>query len=375
MRRLAALCLMAALGGPLPAMAEGAAALARDAARDLVAAVEGLAQARGARDRVDALTATIAAHEAGLSALREGLRLATLREAEIRRQFDSRRTEVATLLSAMMAVERVEPPALMMHPDGPLATARAGMMLTDLAAAMQGEAARIGSLLAELEQLRAVRAEAEATLTAALTSLQEARAELSQAIADRRTLPPPIGEDETALLALLASADTLDGFAAGLLETPAALEGDLPAFDGAIGTLTLPVRGTLLRRAGEADAAGLARPGLLLATEDGALVTAPWHGTVRYRGPLLDYGNVVLIEPETGYLLVIAGLDAVFPRLGAVVATGDALGLMPGGSAVAGEFAPAPARLVERSQTLYVEARQNGQPIDPALWFDLTAAR
>ncbi len=367
--------LVLALALPAPAMAQDAADRARAAALALVEAVDGLAAARGARDRVTALTTTIEAHEAGLATLREGLRTSTLREAEIRRQFTLRSGEVSVLLAAMMAVERIEPPALMMHPDGPLATARAGMMLTDLAAAMQAEAARLGALLSELESLRQIREEAEATLTRGLTSLQEARAELSQAIADRRDLPPAIGQNETDLLALLASAQTLDAFAAGLLANPIDPGPELPNFASALGRLPLPVRGALLRAAGEADAAGLARPGILLATERGALVTAPWHGTVRYRGPLLDYGNVVLIEPETGYLLVIAGLDAVYPRLGEVVAAGDALGLMPGGVADEAEFTPAPTRLAQRNETLYVEARHDGQPIDPAAWFDLSETR
>ena len=89
---------------------------------------------------------------------------------------------------------------------------------------------------------------------------------------------------------------------------------------------------------------------------------------------MLDYGNVVLLEPGEGWLIVIAGLDAVYPRAGDVVAQGDALGLMPGGEAAGDEFVR-PDVVAGRSETLYLELRQDGQAIDPADWFDLTGQR
>jgi septal ring factor EnvC (AmiA/AmiB activator) len=62
--------------------------------------------------------------------------------------------------------------------------------------------------------------------------------------------------------------------------------------------LPLPVLGTVLRRFDEADAAGVARPGPGAATRPNALATTPWPASVRYAGPLLDYGNVIILEPE-----------------------------------------------------------------------------
>jgi murein hydrolase activator len=91
------------------------------------------------------------------------------------------------------------------------------------------------------------------------------------------------------------------------------------------------VLGTVLRRAGEADAAGVRRPGIALATRP-----RPWSprhgpGTIRYRGPLLDYGNVMILEPGQGYLLVSGrAWHAVMVEVGDVVAQGAPLGLMGG---------------------------------------------
>lgn len=372
MRRLAAALLAFALAAGQAAGADPA-ETARAAALQLLEAVEGLAEARASRDQVAALTRTIAAHEAGLESLRTGLREAALREATIARQFDAQSESLAALLAAMMAVERVEGPALLVHPAGPLGTARAGMLMAELAPAMQAEASRIGALLEELRLLRALRTEALATLTSGLSSLEEARSELSQAIAERRTPPPPMGEDEEQLLVLLQSAQTLEALAAGLAALPEGPEtARIPDFETMRGRLPLPARGALLRRAGEADAAGTARPGVILATEPGALVTAPFDGTLRYRGPLLDYGNVIVFEPGPGYLVLLAGLETIYPHPGEVLAASAPLGLMPGAAVRGGEFAAPASVSGGRSLSLYLELRHRGRPIDPGDWFDFT---
>lgn len=371
--RLARLfAVVAALGCP-PALADTA-DNARAAALALLSAIDGLADARQAPDQVTALTGAIQAHEAGLSALREGLREAALREVAINRLLEQQQERLARLLGAMMAVERIEGPVMLVHPQGPLATARAGMMIADLAPAMQAEAARVGAMARELAELRSLRETAVQTLETGLVSLQRARAELSQAMADRRNLPPRVGDDETRMLTLLESVRTLEELATGLAQRPAGASTELPVFGTARGGLPLPVTGAVLHGFNDPDAAGVVRPGLILATEPGALVTAPWHGTVRYRGPLLDYGNVVLLEPGEGWLIVIAGLDVVYPRMGEVLAQGTALGLMPGGEVQGDEFVRADTVAV-RSETLYLELRETGQAIDPADWFDLTGDR
>ena len=133
--------------------------------------------------------------------------------------------------------------------------------------------------------------------------------------------------------------------------------------------------GTLLRRPDEADGAGVRRPGMVLATARRALVTAPWEGTIRYRGPLLAFGNVIILEPGAGYLLVLAGLDVVYGEVGEVVAAGAPLGLMGGGEPGMDEFlySAQDGGAGRESETLYVELRQGGEAIDPLPWFAATA--
>ena len=371
MRAAAALLALALTLGQPARAADPAASGAEAAATELRSAIEALNAAEGSRERVAALTRTIQAYENGLGVLRDTLRRAKAREAQIKASFEARRDRIGQVLGVMAMMEHDPAPLLLLHPDGPLGTARSGMILASVTPALQAEAEALRGQLDELRRLSARQADVNGTLQRGLDAAQAARAALSQAIQDRTDLPRRFLEDPEELKALVASADSLDAFAAGL----SAMETDIGApmgdFEGAKGTLPLPVHGALLRRAGEADAAGIRRPGLLIATRPGALVTAPWSATIRYRGPLLDYGNVMIVEPASGYLLVLAGLGTVFGETGDVLEVGAPLGLMggvvPGGADAVGPVEEGGG--AERTETLYMELRQGKEPVDPAPWF------
>jgi septal ring factor EnvC (AmiA/AmiB activator) len=367
MIRAAALCLMLATS----ATAQTAAEQAAQASSSLAAAVAAMEQAQSARDRVAALTRTLQAYEQGLGALRDGLRQAKVREASLLLRFEAERNRVGQLLGVLGQLQATPGPLLLLHPSGPLGTARSGMILSDVTPALQAEVTRLQDELTELRDLRALQVAAGQVLTRGLGVAQTARSTLSQAISDRTTLPRRFTEDPDALRSLLESADTLGAFANGLALDPAA--GDaLRSFESAKGQLALPTFGTLLRRADEADASGTRRPGIALSTRAGALVTAPWAGTIRYLGPLLDYGNVIILEPGGGWLLVLAGLDTVYGAVGEVVGIGAPLGLMGGsGSQTSAEFPAGVTDVVgiRETETLYIEIRTGTEPVNPAPWF------
>ncbi len=369
--RTAALLLMLAAA---PLRAETAAEQAAAAAAALAEAVTALDAATKARDRVAALTQTIRAYEEGLAALREALRQAQLRETTLTLNFNAKRDRIGQLLGVLARMEADPGPLLLLHPDGPLGTARSGMILAEVTPALQAEAEQLKAELTELGQLRALQLSAGETLSAGLKAAQEARAALSQAISDRTDLPKRFTEDPEVLKNLLDSADTLESFAAGLSTTDDPDGGS--SFATAKGNLPLPVFGAILRRPGEADAAGVRRPGLTLATRPRAIVTAPWPATIRYLGPLLDYGNVIVLEPGDGYLLILAGLDSVYGEVGEVIAAGAPLGLMGGGAAEGSEFTARPedGTGAQGTETLYLELRQGAEPVNPMEWFAATAA-
>lgn len=346
-----------------PAMAQSVTEQAQAASADLQTAVAALQEATDARDRVAALTRTIKAYEAGLATLRQALRQATLRETQLELLFETKRDRVAQLVGVLSGLDPEPGPLLLLHPSGPMGTVRSGMLLADVTPALQAEAATLRTELDELRSLRDLQVAAGQTLTAGLQAAQLARTALSQAISDRTTLPKRFTEDPDVLRGLLESADTLEAFAAGLAPD----QDYAAAFTDAMGALPLPVLGRVLLSPGETDAAGVTRPGLTLATRPQALVTAPWPATIRYLGPLLDYGNVMILEPGGGYLLILAGLDTVYGEVGEVIAAGAPLGVMGGAADLSTDAADGGG--AGGSETLYLELRQGAEPVDPRDWF------
>lgn len=366
---LAALSLLAVV----PAAAQNDPAMtAREASRMLEDAASALRDADGARDRVEALTETVQAYEHGLDALRAGIRDAALRERTILLVFEAERERLARLLGVLQRIEEAPAPAMLLHPEGPLGTARLGMIVADVTPAVAREARALRDQLEELAVLRALQDGAVGELEAALTGVQEARSALSQAIADRVELPERFELDGAAMAQILASVDSLGSFSDMLAETPASTTEGLPDFESSRGSMPLPALGILVRGFNEADAAGINRPGSLLAVPQNALLTAPWPASIRYAGPLLDYGNVIILEPQADYLLILAGAGDLFVTAGELVPEGAPLGLMPdaegenGTELIVSDAQGGGAGLTE---TLYMELRQGGSPVNPMEWF------
>lgn len=342
---------------PLPVAAD-AASSAREASIALRAAAKALEASASADDRVSALTRTVRAYEAGLAALRSGVREAAIRETAVEGELLARRADLERLVAVLVTMSRAPEPALMIHPSGPVGTARSAMIVSDITPALAEQATALRGQLAEIRDLRAVRASAADDLQFGLSGIRRARADLAAAIG-RRAGVSVERVDAEALAALARSADSLDDFAAGL--PPGDIAGTLP------NVLAAPVEGRIIRRFREADAAGVRRPGLVLAAPPLSLVTAPASATVRFAGPLLDYGNVMALEPAADTLIVLAGLREVYGEAGQVLGAGDPVGLMRGDplseTAALAEGSQGSGAI--RLETLYIEIRQNGTPIDP----------
>lgn len=345
---------------------------ARAAAKRLSNASTGLDRAKSARDRVKALTETIRAFEDGLQAMRDGLRRAAVRELTLKRELTAREAEIGRLIAVLQTMSGAPAPSLLLHPEGPTGTARSGMILSEVTPALNAQAAELRGKLDEVRTLRLLQSNAADTLRRGLTGVQEARTALAAAIADRKPLPRRFNEDPVKTAILIASSETLEGFASGLSQIAVnEPSGSLPGIGHRKGALPLPVQGRLLRRFGEADAAGIKRPGVIIATRAQALVTTPTAATIRYRGPLLDYGNVMILEPQAGMLIVVAGMDVVYGKAGQVLPSGSPIGLMGGKSAQIGAILAQSGEGAgqDRPETLYMEVRQDNTPVDPAVWF------
>ncbi|MFP7569247.1 murein hydrolase activator EnvC family protein [Marivita sp. S2033] len=366
------LAIVVCLALTAPAWADTPAQAARAAMAQLEAATLKLDEATSARDRVRALTDAVRAFETGLAAMRDGLRAASIRETELRRDLDARDGEVTKLLAALSTLGPTAGPQTFVHPDGPIGAARAGLMMASLTPALSDAAAGLRADVEEATALRQLQQDAANRLQTGLADIQIARTELSQAMADRTDLPRKFTEDSVRTALLIAASETLDGFAGGLSEiTENETELDLESARDRKGALPLPVAGEVLRRAGETDAAGVTRPGILIATRPRALVTTPSAATIRYRGPLLDYGLVSILEPEPDILFVFAGLETVFGETGQVLPEGSPIGLMGGPEGEPDDIqSPSGERAgAALSETLYIEVRLGETPEDPLGWF------
>lgn len=359
-----------------PVAASDAVAAAEDAAAALADAAGLLSLSDTASDRVAALTTTVRAYEDGLAAMRQGLRQVLLRERAIRTEFDAKSDTLADLLGVMQTMQTAPETVTLLHPSGPAASARSAMIVASVTPAITDEVRSLRAQLEELSALGTLQENALMTLQSGLDGAQTARAALSQAISDRSVGSGPSAIEQATLEALLDSAETLQDFA-GVFAASDVAQSDLDAtaFAKAQGNLAPPAPGTIIAGFNAADASGLRRPGLLLATQPRALVTAPWSGTIRYKGPLLDYGEVVILEPESGFLLILAGLAEAYGAVGNVIDKEAPLGLMGGQTAQAQQILidTSSGAGQDRPETLYIELRQGQTPVDPEQWFAFAA--
>jgi murein hydrolase activator len=371
MRAVAALLALAigasaahAAGGPLQA--------ARAAAERIAATEAELVAAGTGEGRYEAVVKAVGSYEEALVTLGRGHREADNRAEAIAVDLAVRRDAIARLLAALQKIERNRNAAGGLHPDGPLGAARASAMLEAMRPALEEEVGTLKRALADLAAARDLRERGVDQIADGLRALEAAREELATLLAARRVAEVADGDaaSAAALAAMMRDSDTLTSFAAALDGAPVAVssrQAPLPPRPW-----PLPVAGEVLRGFEAPDAAGVRRPGIVVAAPPRALVTAPVAATVRYAGPFLDYGWVVVLEPVPGTLAVLAGLGAVHVATGAPVEAGALLGQMGGRALSAEEFlmlsdtggggAGAP-------ETLYIEVRRGDGPVDPSAWF------
>lgn len=340
--------------------------VALEAADMLAAAAIQLDAAQDASDRIGALTATVRAYESGLAAMREGLRQASLQERTLAEQLSSEDRDLGQLFALLQLVSRQTGTEVLVHPGNAADTIRAGGLTASLIPALQESASELATDLDDLKTVIALQVAGSASLEAGLEDVRRARVALSDALSHRTDLPQALATDQAAMQALINSAETLAGFADSLIP-------DGPSVALNDRGWVSPVKGQVLRRYNEADAAGVRRPGLVIATEAEALVTAPLDATVRFSGEVPGQGKVTILEPEAGALVILAGMETSFVQLGEIVSAKAPIGLMGGKQTSTQENLN--ESLQESSQlgaeTLYMEVRQGRAPVDPAAFLRL----
>ena len=128
-------------------------------------------------------------------------------------------------------------------------------------------------------------------------------------------------------------------------------------FEPLRGRLPWPVQdGKVIARFGQPRAGGSMRwQGMLIGTERGARVRAPYAGRVVYGDWLPGMGLMLVIDHGGGYMSLYGHNEELFRKVGESVAAGDAIGSV-GDSG--GHSQPA----------LYFEVRRGRTPVDPQTW-------
>ena len=122
----------------VPASSEvDVAGLAQEAARQLGEAAEALSEAEKAPDRIEALTRTIRAYEAGLSAMREGLRRAALDERALAERLTDQDEAIGELLVLLERVSKAGQVEAALHPGSAPDTVRAGILAASMVPALE----------------------------------------------------------------------------------------------------------------------------------------------------------------------------------------------------------------------------------------------
>jgi len=159
-----------------------------------------------------------------------------------------------------------------------------------------------------------------------------------------------------AMAQLLPSASQLAALSPGLMR-PA-----IP-FAQAKGSLPLPAQGKRVLAFGDKTQFGTQSMGIVLETRHSAQVRSPSDGSVLWAGPFRTWGQLLIINAEDGYHILLAGLSQIDVQVGQFVLAGEPVGLMS--AAPRSQSAKAEGN----APVLYVEFRKDNRPIDPDPWW------
>ena len=331
-----------------------------------------LKNAKNAKKRIKSLSQAIQSYEETLAILRISVRDLALQQAQLQDVLDQNENEIMQFLGVLATVQKTPIAGQILHPSGPLATARSGMIISDIVPILQENVNQLRDQLLVLKQLSETQFKAQSSLQTGLLELQKAHSNLGRAIANRDDLPKRFITDPEKLEILIKASKDLETFAASVQSIAISETSvSLPSVSDRKGHLKLPVRGKILGKFNEADASGIKRSGIILATDPRAIVISPTAATIRYLGPLLDYGNVAILEPQNGLLFVFAGMDTVYGEIGQVIPALSPIGLMPSQSDDVDKIFKTQANIYsgKLSETLYVEVREGSEPTNPLNWF------
>lgn len=271
------------------------------------------------------------------------------------------RDALAAQLRAAYVAGREEHLKLLLSQKDPAALGRTLVYYSYLGQARAGKIAEIEDAVRRLEELakeeqaeRARLGELEADSARELAAVEAARQDRGQALVALNGQIKSRGDEIARLKRQAAALEKLIADLRKALERAPAPGGQ--PFERVRGKLPWPVAGRIVAQFGQSRGGGLKWTGVLIATERGTDVRAPYAGRVVYSDWLPGLGLLLIIDHGGGYMTLYGHNDQLFKGLGDDVAAGEVVATV-GDSG--GQLRP----------ELYLEVRKGTVAQDPRRWF------
>ena len=264
---------------------------------------------------------------------------------EAQKRLHARDAFESALIAAAFSQRRIEPRAV-----------RVGIFARAAAPEFSGEVHRSATAFQNAQLVAANVAREQAALVDAQQAIDAERAELVTLVQRRQVVAASLTQQASAAerraRQLASQAQTLRELASRVQRPMPRGSRSEPAIIPA--TWVMPASGSITRPFGARDRDGPASQGAVLHTRSAAQVVSPASGQVAYSGLFRSYGEVLILNLDGGYVLVLTGMESINVRVGESVQAGQPVG----------EMSAADMRAPE----LYVEVRRQGRPIDPGRW-------
>nr|WP_246091937.1 murein hydrolase activator EnvC [Rhizobium smilacinae] len=330
-----------------------------------------------------------------------------VQEDGIRASLRSRKGVLAEVLGALERMGRNPPPALLVKPEDALASVRSAILLGAVVPGMRAEAERLVADLKALSETRSAAASEKQSVSDTIAASLEEDKRMDLLLAENEKLN---GRNTAELEAERRHSEELAGRATSLEGLISSLESEISsvrevmeaaraeeerqkrlsqaerdkarqlaengvpdknriapayAFSSLRQKLEFPVAGNVVRWFGDPDGTGHTARGLTIASNAGAVVTAPADGSIVFAGAFRSYGQMIILNVGDGYYVVLTGMKDVSARQGRFVFSGEPIAVM-GEKRVASATALA---LETDRPTLYIEFRNGNTTVDSKPWW------
>jgi murein hydrolase activator len=319
-------------------------------------------------------------------------------KAELSLALASQQEELSGILAGLQSLERDPPPALVASPGDVLDALRGAMLFGTVVPELRDKALELRGKLESLLRIDQQLADEAKAEKQSLAALQQNKLELDGLLAEKKTVleksEADLAEEQERSRAVAAEAQSTRELIMKLLATremaavaqrKAEAErlalakaeeerlrklAEVP-MSSAMGKLKLPVVGAIIRSFGADTGLGHPLDGIVIATAPEAVVTTPIRGRIEFAGPFRSYGMMVIVNAGEGHLVLLSGLGETTVQSGQEVLAGEPVGVMADMAAsIAQASALAKDLTTDGKPVLYVEFRKNGDPVDPAPWWE-----